>query len=132
LPLSTFAIAEKFVEYYWRQATPYAAPKVSRALRQNTGQPAKVISLVEEARRQHGDSLASIMRNGRAWKRLVRQVERVVTVMPLWKLQTVGKEKLDFLYGDSDQDEIYWARRWICASSCSGQNGMRSEYSGRC
>ena len=25
-------------------------------------------------------------------------VERVVVVMPLWKLQTVGKERLDFLY----------------------------------
>jgi 5-methylcytosine-specific restriction endonuclease McrA len=31
-------------------------------------------------------------------------VEAVVKVMPLWKLQTVGKEKLDFLYGDSGHD----------------------------
>jgi hypothetical protein len=98
LPLSTFAIAEKFVEYYWRHAIPYATANGERVLRQNAGQPAKIITLVEEARRQHGDSLASIMRDGNAWKRLVCKVERVVTVMPLWKLQTVGNEKLDFLY----------------------------------
>jgi hypothetical protein len=73
-------------------------------LRQNTGQPAKIITLVEDARKQNGDSLASLMRDARAWNRLVRKVEAVVKTMPLWKLQTVGKEKLDFLYGDSDQN----------------------------
>ncbi len=99
LPLSTFAIAEKFVEYYWRHAIPYATANGERVLRQNTGQPAKIVSLVEEARRGYGDSLASFMRNGQAWRRLVRKVESVVKVMPLWKLQTVGNEKLDFLYG---------------------------------
>jgi len=49
LPLSTFAIAEKFVEYYWRHAIPYTAANGERVLRQNTGQPAKIVSLVEEA-----------------------------------------------------------------------------------
>jgi 5-methylcytosine-specific restriction endonuclease McrA len=104
LPLSTFAIAEKFVEYYWQHAVPYATANGARVLRQNTGQPTKIITLIEDARRQHGDSLASIMRDGSAWKRLVRKVERVVTVMPLWKLQTVGKEKLDFLYEEAERD----------------------------
>ena len=104
LPLSTVAIAEKFVEYYWRHAMPYATATGHRVLRQNTGQPAKIITLVEDARKQHGGSLASIMCDGTAWKRLVRDVERVVTVMPLWKLQTVGKEKLDFLYEEAERD----------------------------
>lgn len=104
LPLSTFAIAEKFVEYYWRHAIPYAAANGERVLRQNTGQPAKIVSLVEEARRQHGDSLARLMRDSGTWRRLVRNVEAVVEGMPLWKLQTVGKEKLDFLYGESKED----------------------------
>jgi len=77
LPLSTFAIAEKFVEYYWRHAIPYATANGERVLRQNTGQRAKVVTLVEAARCQHGDSLASLMRDSDAWKRLVRNVERV-------------------------------------------------------
>jgi hypothetical protein len=83
LPLSTFAIAEKFVEYYWRHAIPYATANGERVLRQNTGQRAKVVTLVEAARRQDGDSLASLMRNSDAWKRLVRNMERVVESMPL-------------------------------------------------
>jgi 5-methylcytosine-specific restriction endonuclease McrA len=102
LLLSTTAIAEKVVEYYWRHAIPYATANGERVLRQNTGQAAQIITLIEDARRQHGDSLASIMRKGNAWMRLVSKVERVFTVMPLWKLQTVGKEKLDFLYRQSD------------------------------
>lgn len=44
------------------------------------------------------------MRNRQAWKRLVQKVERVVRGMPLWKLQTLGKEKLDFLYPDTRSD----------------------------
>jgi hypothetical protein len=48
-------------------------------LRQNTGQAAKIITFIEEARSHHADSLASIMRDSHAWKRLVRQVERVGT-----------------------------------------------------
>jgi hypothetical protein len=32
------------------------------------------------------------------WRRLVRGVAQIVRVMPLWKLQTVGDERLDFLY----------------------------------
>ncbi len=32
------------------------------------------------------------------WHQLVRQVDRVIRVMPLWKLQTVGRQSFDFLY----------------------------------
>ena len=63
---------------------------------------AKVIRLILEAQKQRGDSLVSLMRDGSAWKRLVRKVEAVVKEMPLWKLQRVGKEKLDFLYGEGE------------------------------
>lgn len=44
------------------------------------------------------------MRDGLRWKRLVCKVEVVVKTMPLWKLQTVGKEQLHFLYGESDRN----------------------------
>lgn len=58
-----------------------AAVNASRILRQNTGQPAKIISLLEDARAEHGDSLASIIHIGSAWNRLVRRVESVVEVI---------------------------------------------------
>jgi hypothetical protein len=38
------------------------------------------------------------MRNAEVWKGLVQKVAGVVRVMPLWKLQTLGPERLDFLY----------------------------------
>jgi 5-methylcytosine-specific restriction endonuclease McrA len=104
LPLSTFAVAEKFVEYYWRHSLPYATANEARVLRQNTGSQAKIINLVIEARGVHGDSLPGIMRDAHAWRRLVRKVEAVVRAQPLWKLQTVGPEKLNFLYGPGDRN----------------------------
>ena len=39
----------------------------------------------------------------RAWKDLVAYTDRVVRTMPLWKLQTVGDERLDFLYENLDR-----------------------------
>jgi hypothetical protein len=50
------------------------------------------------ARKKHGDSLAALMNDAPAWKPLVRDVAAVVRVMPVWKLQTIGQERLNFLY----------------------------------
>jgi len=98
LELATEEIAEKFIQYYWRQAVPYAASDEARVLQQNTGKQAAIINLVHAARATHGDSLAAAMKSGSRWRPLVRQVAGVVRVMPLWKLQTVGQQRLDFLY----------------------------------
>jgi hypothetical protein len=54
----------------------------------------------------HGGSIANAMKDNRAWHRLVRKVAAVVRVMPLWKLQTVGQEKLDFLYNNDAQGRV--------------------------
>jgi hypothetical protein len=98
LDVSTDDIAERFVRYYWEQSRPYPAPAEARVLRQNTGNQAAIVNLVRAARAEHGDSLASLMRDRTAWRRLVRQVAGVVRVMPLWKLQTIGQAQVDFLY----------------------------------
>ncbi len=34
------------------------------------------------------------------------EIDQVVRVMPLWKLQTVGDERLDFLYDNVDRGTI--------------------------
>ena len=105
LPISTKLIAEKFIAYYWRQTMPYmsSAETTSKGgiLRQNTGQQAAVIRQLEQARAKHGHSLLKLQSQPRQWRGLVSAVERVVVVMPLWKLQTVGSEHLDFLYASS-------------------------------
>ena len=107
LRLSTFAIAEKFIEYYWHHATPYTTTNAARVLKQNTGNPAKILTLILAARERYGDSLAAIMRDRTAWTRLVKGFVPTLKEQPLWRLQLVGSDTLDFLYGPSaTPDEI--------------------------
>jgi len=109
LLLTTSALAEKFIEYYWRHAAPYATAASAMVLRQNTGAQAKVIALVIEARRRYAGSLAEAMQDPSLWRRLTKSVEAVVKEQPLWKLQTIGREKFEFLYGpgpESDRIEL--------------------------
>jgi len=101
LTVPTKLIAEKFITYYWRQTKPYPSKPEVGILRQNTGQQSAVIRQLEQARAKHGHSLLRLQSQTRQWRSLVSAVERVVVVMPLWKLQTVGKERLDFLYATS-------------------------------
>lgn len=101
LTISTKQIAEKFIQYYWRQVVPYVSrndPTAGQVLRQNTGSQAAIIRQVLQARRQFDDSLVDAQRDPQAWKTLVREVDQVVRQMPLWKLQTVGRDQFDFLY----------------------------------
>jgi 5-methylcytosine-specific restriction endonuclease McrA len=101
MPIQTRRIAEKFIELYWRQTVPYVPrhrPDAAEVLRQNTGRQAEIIGRVEAARARYGGSLADARRDTRAWQALVNHVDRVVRVMPLWRLQTVGTQALDFLY----------------------------------
>jgi hypothetical protein len=101
LILPETSIAEKFIQYYWRQAVPYPSSVQARILQQNTGKQASVLNTIRTARGKYGDSLPAMM-NRPAWKSLVREVATVVRVMPLWKLQTVARERLDSLYGNTE------------------------------
>src|SRR5215469_15178183 len=98
LTLTTDAIGDKFIQYYWRQAVPYPGASKASVLQQNTGKQAAVVNLIGTTRGKHGDSIASIMKRTEVWKKLRDEVSRVVRIMPLWKLQTVGGKSLDFLY----------------------------------
>ena len=98
LALATEAIAEKFVQYYWRQAMPYAKAGEAAILQQNTDRQAAIVNLVRAARAVYGDSMTAAMKDRAGWKRLVRKVAGVVRLMPLWRLQRIGKEELKFLY----------------------------------
>ena len=101
LSVSTKRIAEKFIQYYWRQAIPYVPrsdPAASQVLRQNTSKQAAIIRQLLEARQHSDDSLVVAQRDTSAWKSLVQNVDHVIRVMPLWKLQTVGRSSFEFLY----------------------------------
>lgn len=119
LCIQTTAIARKFTQYYWRQAAPYPVASRSRVLRQNTGAQAAVIRLLEQARAKHGGSLTALVQSP-AQKALTRSVDQVVRVMPLWKLQTVGREQIEFLYANVGHGTtITSCRAWRSASAGS-------------
>lgn len=84
-------IARKFVAYYWRQARPRTDGGANTVLRQNTGGQAEVLSLL--AKRKHS-SPSDVLRDGR----VVGRVAWIVKRYPLWKLQTLGHAKVEFLY----------------------------------
>jgi 5-methylcytosine-specific restriction endonuclease McrA len=67
-------------------------------LRQSTHGQAEVLSLIVGARHTNDATLVGAQRRQVAWERLVHRVQRVVHEQPLWKLQTVGAQPLEFLY----------------------------------
>lgn len=114
LTVNSHEIAEKFIHYYWRQCDPYA-PLGGTAERfgilwQNTGQQAGIVKLVQDAKQRLGNSEAEARRSLEQWRSLVSAVARIVKVMPLWKLQTVGREQFDFLYENIGQGDTVTLR----------------------
>ena len=108
LRLSTRDLADQFIRLYWRQVAPFPVGDVEEPLRQNTGRQAAVVNVVREARVRYDGRLGKA-ELGEDWSGLVGRVEQTVRIMPLWKLQTVGSEQLEFLYeqrGGEDPREI--------------------------
>jgi 5-methylcytosine-specific restriction endonuclease McrA len=106
LHLDTKDIAAKFVELYWRQCRPFqiSGENTGLILQQNTGKQAAIISQIVESQQKCGGALFRLKQVAPTqWSSLVSEVDQVVRVMPLWKLQTVGDERLDFLYCNVDR-----------------------------
>jgi 5-methylcytosine-specific restriction endonuclease McrA len=101
LEIETKEIASKFVELYWRQARPLqvAGETTGLILLQNTGGQAEIISHIMKSQQDSGTSFFRLKQmSSDRWSKLVAKVDKVVCKMPLWKLQTVGNEPLEFLY----------------------------------
>lgn len=98
LTLPTRDIAERFIYLYWRQVAPFPGAAQAALLSQNTGRQAAIVNRVAEARARYGDSLADVRGDPGRWDALVREVDRTVRVMPLWRLQMVGREVQEVLY----------------------------------
>ena len=95
LDLDTKDIAAKFVELYWRQCRPFQG----FVLQQNTDRQAAIIGHIAKVQPHCGESLFRLKQSEPSeWSKLVCKVGRVVRGMPLDRLQTVGNEKLVFLY----------------------------------
>jgi len=86
-------LADRFVTLYWRQAAPFTGGGL---LRHTVGQEASVVSQIRNFQSQAASVAAA--RGHPAWESLVREVARTIKNMPLWKLQRVGGDLVDFLY----------------------------------
>ena len=96
------AIAEKFIEYYWPQARPYrAVDGLGVVLVQSTGRQAAVINTIAAAQTAHA-TLPVARAAKLRWHTLVTRVAGTIEAMPLWKLQTVGGERDEFLYAQAE------------------------------
>src|SRR5262249_50289911 len=101
LEIDTRDIAAKFVELYWRQSPPFQARggAAGLVLQQNTGRQAAIVSQIARSQQECGGSLFRFKQSAPdRWAALVTEIDQVVRTMPLWKLQTVGDERLEFLY----------------------------------
>jgi hypothetical protein len=102
LDLPIRAIAEEFIDLYWRHGAPYGnsvADGGYNILHQNTGRQAAIISIVDGLRQAHGTLMRA--RQSTAWTAAVTEATRLVKEMPLWRLQRLRNETLDFLYAES-------------------------------
>jgi len=105
LTLTTRQIAERFAELYWQQGVPFPAGDRLEVLNQNTGRQAAVVNAVHETRAQYGGRLSAAKRTAEVWEPLVKRVEETVCRMPLWRLQTVGQEQIEFLYANTGRGQ---------------------------
>jgi hypothetical protein len=103
LTLATRDLADQFVRLYWRQVAPFPGAAAPEPLKQNTGRQATVVRVVKETRAKYDARLGRVERS-EDWPRLVRTVEETVRKMPLWKLQTIGDERVEFLYDHREEE----------------------------
>jgi hypothetical protein len=104
LELPLRAIAEQFLELYGRHSAPYGTGAQS-VLIQNNGQQASVISIVANLQRHHGTLMRA--QASPAWRGAITQTARLIRSMPLWRLQVLRNQTLDFLYErDAANDRI--------------------------
>ena len=104
LPLTTEELARKVLAIYWPQVRP--SPLLGgRILRQNNPGPrdARIVSRIERFKFSIGaDAFGTVSevsaRHAAGYRRLLKEVERVLIEMPLPRLQVVGRSLDQFLY----------------------------------
>ena len=105
LNLSVRQIAERFIQLYWRHASPYSADRPGMAtgvLKQNIGTQAAVVSQVAEFRSRHGVHTLPQARVLPEYASLLTRVAYIVSKQPLTYLQNFGGGTDPFIYERND------------------------------
>ena len=98
--LTTDDIAEKFIEYYWRQVVPYAfeCKDTATVLKQGAGSQPVILQGVMDLHSKVNGSLSAARMQVKDWTLLSKKVAKTIAEMPLWRLQVAGNTILPFLY----------------------------------
>jgi len=100
--VTTRQLAEKVVQLYWPQTMPFFASKRGKVLKQNTGNQAKILSDIVKFREGLRVNLASLtearLSDRDGYERLVRDVEWTLILMPLPRVQVIGRREERVLY----------------------------------
>ena len=100
LELSNRQIAERFIELYWQQTTPYKTSKanIDGILNQNNGTQAAIIKLISEFRQTNNCNSSQTAKHLKSYKKLVTAVASTVAKQPINFIQNVGGDTLPFLF----------------------------------
>ena len=100
LELSNRQIAERFIELYWQQSSPYKTSKAndSGVLYQNYGTQAAIIKAIQAFRDENNFNSPNAAKHSKEYKKLVTAVASTVAKQPINYLQNVGGGALPFLY----------------------------------
>jgi 5-methylcytosine-specific restriction endonuclease McrA len=100
LELSNRQIAERFIELYWQQTTPYKTSRTNESsiLFQNNGSQAAIIEAIHDFRQQNNCNTSESAKRSKEYKKLVTAVAATVAKQPINYLQNVGGGVLPFLY----------------------------------
>lgn len=100
LELSNRQIAERFIELYWQQSSPYKTSKAndSGVLYQNHGTQAAIIKAIQAFRDENSFNSPNAAKHSKEYKKLITAVASTVAKQPINYLQNVGDGALPFLY----------------------------------
>jgi len=107
ITLETDHIAELFIEYYWRQSFEYPHGKQdipSSVLKQGAGKQPAILNWVKSLREKKHEKLNCLKNDTKLWGSFKKKVANKIEEMPLWKLQMVGGNLIDFLYLQQSAD----------------------------
>ena len=106
--LTSRDIAERFIQYYWKQAAkPHPSAEI---LKQSTDRQPVILKRIIELRTKCDGSLSADRNDTKKWGALLNKAASTIAAMPLWKLQIVGRSIVPFLYvqhGKGDVIEIH-------------------------
>lgn len=106
--VTTFQLADKVLDLYWPQTTPYAAGGDALVLKQNSGRQAKILKTIVSFRDSLSADSASAhqarIENPGGFERLLREIEWILISMPLPRVQVIGRHEVRILY------DINWDR----------------------